>query len=83
MTIVNNVYAIRVNTVSNNGSINFGTTSHRGHQVKVDFRAGYVHAGDVDSSYIRVNHVNERDGTENVPEKNKTDSKKEKNKSKG
>lgn len=76
MTIVNNVYAIRVNSVSNNGSINFGTTSHYGHRVTKESRVGYVHSGDMNDSFVQFDNVNEGKRTEKAQEKKSSEKKK-------
>lgn len=55
---INNIYGIRVNSVANNGSINFGNALHKGHQANVKLNVGYYHNGDANQSPLKFNNLN-------------------------
>jgi hypothetical protein len=56
MAHVNNIYGIKINSIANNGSVNFGNVIHKGHQANVKANVGYAQAGDNVTSPI--NFVN-------------------------
>ncbi|WP_312889085.1 spore germination protein [Desertibacillus haloalkaliphilus] len=55
---MNNIVGIRVNNASNNASINFGNTVHKGHQANVKMSVGYFQAGDANYSPLQFNNAN-------------------------
>ncbi|MEW9051602.1 MAG: spore germination protein [Neobacillus sp.] len=55
---VNNIFGIRVNSISTNGSMNFGNVLHKGHQGNVKLNTGYYHAGDANLSPLQFNNKN-------------------------
>jgi hypothetical protein len=55
---VNNVLGIRVNSISNNSSLNLGNVLHKGHQVNVKMNVGYYHNGDAIKSPLKFNNLN-------------------------
>ncbi len=58
VTHINNIFGIRINSISNNGSINFGNVLHTGHQANVKMNVGYWHAGDANFSPLQFNNKN-------------------------
>jgi hypothetical protein len=46
MPIINNIFRIKVNNVSSNGSINFGPTIHKGHKADSKSVGGQTVIGD-------------------------------------
>lgn len=58
MTLVNNVFGIRINSITNNASINLGNVLHKGHQANVKMNVGYYHNGDANLSPLQFNNVN-------------------------
>lgn len=54
MTHINNIFNIRVNNVSSNGSINFGNVIHKGHTANSKSVGGQTVIGD--SLYSPANH---------------------------
>ena len=67
MAHVNNIYGIRVNTIANNGSVNFGNVIHKGHQSNVKANIGFNHSGDAFGSpvsSVNKNAVNDPDGVD-------------------
>ena len=58
VTHVNNIFNIKVNSIANNGSINFGNVIHKGHQSNVKANIGYAHAGDLLNSPRQGNNAN-------------------------
>jgi len=59
MTNVNNLFGIRVNTIMNNGSINFGHNTHSSHYVNMKINTGYLQTGDANHSPMQFNNVND------------------------
>ncbi|MEC5425323.1 spore germination protein [Virgibacillus sp. C22-A2] len=55
---VNNIFGIRINSISNNGSINFGNVLHKAHQANVKMNVGYYHSGDAVNSPLQFNNAN-------------------------
>jgi hypothetical protein len=55
---INNIYGIRVNSVANNGSINFGNALHKGHQANVKMNVGYYQNGDANQSPLKIYNLN-------------------------
>jgi len=55
---VNNIFGIRINTIMNNGSLNFGNIAHTSHQVKMEVNAGYLQAGDAINSPMSFDNTN-------------------------
>lgn len=58
MTPVNNIYNFKVNTIANNGSINFGNVIHKGHQSNVKANIGSLDSGDSIHSPSQSNNLN-------------------------
>lgn len=58
LTHINNIFGIRVNSASNNASINFGNVLHKGHQANVKMSVGYAQAGDANFSPLQFNNAN-------------------------
>ncbi|WP_078553002.1 spore germination protein [Bacillus alkalicellulosilyticus] len=58
MAHVNNIVGIRINNASNNASINFGHSVHKGHQANVKMYVGYYQAGDANFSPLQFNNAN-------------------------
>jgi hypothetical protein len=52
MTHVNNIFNIKVNNVSSNGSINFGNVIHKGHKADSKAVGGQTVIGDASPSYM-------------------------------
>lgn len=50
MPHVNNIFNIKVNNVSSNGSINFGNTIHKGHSANTKSVGGQTVIGDASPS---------------------------------
>ncbi len=46
MTHINNIYGIRINNISSNGSVNFGNVIHKGHSANSKSVGGQVVIGD-------------------------------------
>jgi hypothetical protein len=58
MTHVNNIYGIKVNAITNNGSINFGNVIHKGHQSNIKANVGSFQIGDTPFGVDINNNVN-------------------------
>jgi len=52
LTHVNNIFGIRVNNVSSNGSINFGNVIHKGHSANSKSVGGQTVIGDAINSPV-------------------------------
>jgi hypothetical protein len=50
MTHVNNIFGIRINNVSSNGSVNFGNVIHKGHSANSKSVGGQTIIGDAFNS---------------------------------
>jgi hypothetical protein len=62
MTHINNIFNIKVNNVSSNGSINFGNVIHKGHAANSKSVGGQTVIGDASpSSMIDKNAVADPD----------------------
>jgi hypothetical protein len=46
MTHVNNIFGIKINNISSNGSVNFGNVIHKGHSANSKSVGGQVIIGD-------------------------------------
>ncbi|MBM7542367.1 spore germination protein [Amphibacillus cookii] len=58
MSHTNNIFGIRINTIMNNGSVNFGNVWHTKHQSNVKMNVGYLHSGDAIDSPLQFNNKN-------------------------
>jgi hypothetical protein len=58
VTHVNNIFGIRINSISSNASMNFGNVLHKGHQANVKMNVGYLQAGDANFSPLQFNNAN-------------------------
>jgi len=62
MPTVNNIFSVKISSVSNNGSVNFGNTLHKGHSVNQKSVGGTVSIGDASlNSQRQLNKVNDPD----------------------
>ena len=50
MAHINNIYALRINNISSNGSVNFGNVIHKGHSANSKSVGGQVVIGDAFNS---------------------------------
>lgn len=55
---VNNIFGIRINNITNNGSINFGNVLHKDHQANLKMHVGFWQAGDANNSPMQFNNKN-------------------------
>ncbi|MFE8700134.1 spore germination protein [Cytobacillus sp. FJAT-54145] len=55
---INNILGIRINSISSNGSLNFGNVLHKGQQANLTVHAGYLHAGDANLSPLKFDNTN-------------------------
>lgn len=62
MPTVNNIVNVKILSVSNNGSVNFGNTLHKGHTANQKSVGGSVSIGDASlTSQRTLNKVNDPD----------------------
>ncbi|GGG09887.1 spore germination protein [Paenibacillus abyssi] len=62
MPTINNIFNIKISSISSNGSINFGNTLHKGHSANQKSVGGYSVIGDGSFSMNReLNNVNDPD----------------------
>lgn len=57
-THINNIFGIKINSASTNGSINFGNTLMKGNQANVKGNVGYLQPGDAVFSPLQFNNAN-------------------------
>lgn len=62
MPHINNIFNIKINNISSNGSVNFGNTIHKGHSANAKSVGGQTVIGDASpSSMIDKNLVSDPD----------------------
>jgi hypothetical protein len=57
-THMNNIYGIRINNTTNNGSLNYGNSLHKGYQANTQANEGYLQPGDANYSPLQFNNTN-------------------------
>ncbi len=57
-THMNNIVGIRLNDLSENASVNFGSSVLKGFQGNIKNNTGYLHPGDANFSPLQFNNAN-------------------------
>jgi hypothetical protein len=56
--VINNIFGIRINNVSNNAAISYGNAALKGHQANVKMNSGYTQPGDANFSPLQFANSN-------------------------